>query len=80
MAKTIDNEAAVGIQQGEQPQAKNKAAENVYSAAELAGAARRRFKVPPEVVSAALKVADKERATFEEAHSIVKAFLERKVQ
>jgi len=50
-----------------------------YGAAELANAARARFKVPPEVVQAALKLAGKETATLEETKKIVKEFMERKV-
>ena len=55
----------------------NKATE--YSANDLANAAREQFKVPPEVVKVALKLAGKEKATAEETRQIVKEFMERKV-
>ena len=55
-------------------------AESKYSAADLASAARARFGVPPEVVQAALKVAQVEKATISEAKKIVKAFMGRKVK
>jgi hypothetical protein len=50
-----------------------------YGASELANAARARFKVPPEVVQVALKLAKKQEATLEETKKIVKEFMERKV-
>jgi len=55
-------------------------AEIKYGAAELASAARARFKVPPEVVQAALKLAGKQEATLEETTKIIKDFMERKVK
>jgi hypothetical protein len=61
-------------------QAANKPIESEYSAAELANAARARFGVQPEVVSAALKLAGKDKATLTEAQRIVKTFKERKVK
>jgi len=57
-----------------------KPAECEYSVAELAGAARKQFDVPPEVVSAALRIAGKDRATLTEARRIVKQFKERQVK
>jgi hypothetical protein len=53
---------------------------SVYSIAELAGAARTQFGVPPEVVTVALKTAGKTSAALEEAKLIVAAFLEREVK
>jgi len=57
-----------------------KAVESEYSAVDLAAAARQRFGVPPEVVSAALKQAGKKKTTFADAQRIVKAFMERRVK
>jgi hypothetical protein len=51
----------------------------VYSADELANAARELFGVPPEVVRAAFKLADKDKATVDEAKKIVKTFMVREV-
>lgn len=51
----------------------------VYTAAELAGAAQKRFQTNPECVAAALKCAGKDRATIAEAGAIVKAFLQKEV-
>lgn len=67
-----------GGQDGAQPV--SKAAESVYSVTDLAGAARTRFKVPPEVVTAALKMASKNRATPAEAQRIIKDFMKREVK
>jgi len=58
----------------------NKPIESEYSAAELANAARARFGVQPEVVSAALRLAGKDKATLAEAQRIVKTFKEREVK
>lgn len=57
-----------------------KTGEPIYTAAELATAARAKFGTSPEVVAAALKTANKEKATLDEAAAIVKAFLEREVR
>jgi hypothetical protein len=60
-------------------QATNKPVETVYSVSDLVAASRSRFKVPPEVVQVAFKMAKKEKATMTEAFEIIKAFMERKV-
>jgi hypothetical protein len=60
--------------------AKKPPTDSAYSAAELANAARVRFKVPPEVVQVALKLAGKTEATLEETQKILKEFMERKVK
>ena len=54
--------------------------EATYKAAELAAQARTQFGTTPEVVSVALRVADKKTATVAEAQAIVKEFLEREVK
>lgn len=54
--------------------------ENEYTVSDLAGAARTRFEVPPEVVQAALKEAGKTSATQEDAEEIIKQFLNRGVK
>jgi hypothetical protein len=69
-----DNRHASGKQQKAAP------AETTYSAADLANAARARFGVPPEIVTAALRLAGKQRATLTEARQIVTAFMERTVK
>jgi hypothetical protein len=68
----------VGAQNGSQ--GASKPADSVYSAADLAGDARKRFGVPPEVVTAAMKMAGKRWATLIEAERTVKEFLEREVK
>jgi len=60
--------------------ATKKPAETTYSAADLAGAARTRFNVPPEVMQVALKLAKKDKATLAEAEQLVKEFMGRKVK
>lgn len=57
-----------------------KTAEPIYSVSELSLAARVKFGTSPEVVAAAFKVANKDKATLNDASAIVKAFLERKVK
>jgi hypothetical protein len=83
MAKVTDNNGKgenVGqTVNGQRGVEKNKAAESVYSIAELAGASRKRFDVMPETVTAALKTAGKAKATIAEAEAIIKNFKERKV-
>jgi len=54
--------------------------EPLYSAKDLANAARSKFGVPPEVVTVALKTAGKEKLPLDEAREIVTAFLQREVQ
>lgn len=54
--------------------------DSVYKAAELAANARKLFGKPPEIVSAALKMAGKQTATLNEAIEIVKKFSEREVK
>ena len=54
--------------------------EATYKAAELAAQARKLFGTTPEVVTVALRVADKKTATVAEAQAIVKEFLEREVK
>ena len=54
--------------------------ESLYTAEELAKSARTRFRCAPEVVRAALKTANKDRASLSQATQIVKNFLERKVK
>ena len=51
----------------------------LYSAQELAEAARQRFGAPPEAVAAALRLAGKGQATAEEAALLLKGFMARKV-
>ncbi len=55
-------------------------AESQYSAKDLAGAARKSFGVPPEVVKAALLEADKDKFTMPEARLIVQRFMRREVK
>jgi len=55
-------------------------AETLYSAAELAGAARARLGVSPDVVWTALRLAGKKKASLTEAKRLVKECLERKVR
>lgn len=55
-------------------------AESVYSAADLASAARARFGVLPEVVITALRTVGKQKATLTEARLIVKDFIKREVK
>lgn len=57
-----------------------KICEPLYTADELAAAARTQFNTAPEVVKTALKMAGKTKATQPEAVKIVKAFLEREVK
>lgn len=59
---------------------KAKMAEPLYTAAELSAAARTKFGTSPEVVTTALKSANKEKSTLSETAAIVKAFLEREVK
>ena len=54
--------------------------ESVYTADDLANAARVRFKVAPEVVSAALKFAGKTEATLAEAQKTVNEFMAKEVK
>ena len=61
-------------------QTKTKPPESQYSAAELAKAARERFDVPPEVVLAALKLAEVDKASIPETERIVRAFMKREVK
>lgn len=51
-----------------------------YSVVDLISAARSSFGVPPEIVSAAMKIAGKDKATIDEAKQIIKEFKERKVR
>ena len=53
--------------------------ESVYSAEELASAARRVFQTTPEIVKTALKRAGKTKATIEETKNIVSKFLSKEV-
>ncbi len=55
-------------------------AEATYKVAELAAKARQMFGTTPEVVTAALKIADKESATVEDAQKIIQEFLNREVK
>ncbi len=52
----------------------------LYTANELAAAARSKFGTTPEVVLAALKTAGKEKAALDDAAAIVKAFLAKEVK
>jgi len=52
---------------------------SVYSAGELAAAAQKTFGVLPEIVLAAFKYADKDRATIAEAKKIVNSFLSKEI-
>lgn len=52
---------------------------DVYTAAELA-ASHKVFKTSREIVAVALKLAKKEKATFEEAKEIVEEFKNRRVK
>lgn len=54
--------------------------EALYSAADLANAARAKFKVSPEVVTAALKSAKKDKATVTEAEKIIKEFMKKEIK
>jgi hypothetical protein len=55
-------------------------AKSTYGADDFAAAARERFGVPPEAVSAAMKAAGKRRATQAEAELIIGDFLKREVK
>ena len=74
--------AAAKPQDGQRrgPQEATNRTETLYSAGDLAAAARARFGVPPEAARAALKLAGKERATLAEAQQLIKGFMERKVK
>ncbi len=67
------------LQKTAKPQAK-KPSEITYSVAELAGAARARFGVLPEVVTTAMRVANKAKATLPEAKQIIEQFTKREVK
>lgn len=54
--------------------------EATYKAVELAAQARQLFGTSPEVVSVALRMADRKTATVTEAQAIVRDFLEREVR
>ena len=79
MAKQTVKDGAENKPAATENTAKKPPSDSVYSAAELANAARARFKVPPEVVQVALKLAGKKEATLQETQKIVKEFMERKV-
>jgi len=57
-----------------------KTVEIMYSVSDLMAAARKRFKVSPDIVYAALKIAKKDKATIYEAEQIIKKFTERKIK
>jgi hypothetical protein len=57
-----------------------KPVESKYSVNDLMAVSRKRFKVPPEVVYAAFKVAKKDKATISEAIEIINKFKERKIK
>ena len=80
--KTADNPGDINRSgsNSKKPQGVKKPAESVYSAADLANAARTRFKTAPEVVSAALKMANKTEATLAETQNIIKLFLTKEVK
>lgn len=51
-----------------------------YSTAELAAQARQIFGTTPEVVTVAMRTAEKQKATLDEAKTIVQEFLNREVK
>ena len=59
---------------------KAKNPESKYSVAELASAARTKFKVSPELAAVALNSAKKDKMTVAEAEKIIKEFKGKKVQ
>jgi hypothetical protein len=81
MAKSTNTAAdAAAAEKGGTPDTAKQAAESLYSAAELSAAARARFGVPPEVVTAAMRMAGKKSATLSDAKEIITKFSKREVK